>query len=259
VYFLEEEKKYVLVTGASSGIGKEIAIELANEGYSLVLVGRNKERLQELRNEILKDKQIEIIAISADLTKKDMAKTLNEGLKKKGIKLFGLVNDAGFGIYGYFDEKNSHDYEEMISLNVNTLTMLTYEFIQDIHSSEGFIMNISSIAGLIPMPYMSVYAATKSYITSFTESLSIEYPNIRIFAVHPGPVKTNFQSRAGQNELIMKMEDPKNTAKQSVNAIWGNEIIFIPNKKEKRMIGFAKLLPRKMLIARIEKMMKPKA
>jgi len=252
------EKKYVLVTGASSGIGKEISIELGRQGYSLVIIGRDKKRLQDLKDILTKEHEVDVIAISADLVKKDIARTLNEGLKKKNIRIFGLVNNAGFGIYGMFDEKSVKDYDEMIELNVNALTQITYEFMDDLKKTEGFIINISSIAGLLPVPYMAVYGATKSYVTSFTEAIAQEYPHLRIFAVHPGYVQTGFQKRAGQEEWIegKSMQTPQEVAKESVAALDRDEVIIHTNKNLKRKLFFTRFLGRKRIARIMEKNMR---
>ena len=252
------EKKYVLVTGASSGIGKEISIELAKQGYSLVIIGRDKKRLQDLKDILVKEHEVDIVAISADLVKKDIARTLNEGLKKKNIRIFGLVNNAGFGIYGMFDEKSVKDYDEMIELNINALTQITYEFMDDLKKTEGFIMNISSIAGLVPVPYMAVYGATKSYVTSFTEALAQEYPNLRIYSVHPGFVETGFQKRAGQEEWIKTktLQSSQKVAEEAVAALDSSDIIVYTDRGMKIKMFFSRFLPRKKVYSIMEKSMR---
>jgi uncharacterized protein len=258
---LEENhnKKFVLITGASKGIGRAISIELARQGYSLIIIARDKKKLLELKELLTKEHEVEVLAISADLSKRETSKSIVDGIKKKGMRVFGLVNNAGFGQYGYFDEKSAKDYAEIIETNIVSLTMLTFELMEDIKKTEGFIMNVSCITGIVPTAYMTVHGATKSYVTSFTEALAQEYPSLRIYAIHPWFADTDFIAKSGLKEWSenKSLENPEEIAIRAVAALDSNETIVFTSGKQRRSHWLSRFMPRKNAASGMEKMLRP--
>ncbi len=153
--------KWAMVTGASSGIGKQFAIQLAKKGLNTVLIGRNTEALTEVADSIHKNSNSSVVIIGGDLVSDiDM---IIDNTRKFNVNL--LINCAGRGLYGDFVDYEYDDYEKMIRLNIEVLTKLSYHYTkQMIQTQEGGIINIASVAGFLPMPHFSVYAATKAYV-----------------------------------------------------------------------------------------------
>lgn len=185
-----------LVTGASAGLGEEFALQLAPRVSKLVLVARREERLQHLADEIRNHHpQCAVAVISADLSKHSERVALVAALQDAGFLPDLLVNNAGLGDYGEIVSAEWPRIEAMLRVNIEALTHLTHALVPHmIRRGHGAVMNVSSIAGLLPLPDAGVYAATKAYVTSFSEALRIELRKFRIpvVAVCPGPVKTEF-------------------------------------------------------------------
>ena len=170
------KNKTILITGASSGIGEAFAIELDKLGAKLVLTARSVDKLNNLA-----DKMNDAIVISGDLSNPEFPKQLYNDIKAKNINIDILINNAGFGFSGLFLDSKIENYKEMINLNICSLIDLTHLFLNDMISNKsGGIINISSLASFQPMPYFSVYAATKAFVTSFTIGLYEEYRNHNI-------------------------------------------------------------------------------
>ncbi len=203
-----------LITGASSGIGWELAKRLDREGISLILTGRSKERLQELQSLLSKKTQI----IIADLQTKQGRDKVVEIIWKKQPDL--VVNNAGVGLYGSALEHTVEEQLQLMELNGNALMQLTLEAGQMLYcgKKEGTIMNISSAAAFQPFPYFAAYAASKAFVNALSESLDAEWSDqgIRVLAACPGVVKTRFRSRAGGRE----MNDYKMEASFAADQIW---------------------------------------
>ncbi|WP_261392399.1 SDR family NAD(P)-dependent oxidoreductase [Priestia flexa] len=193
------EKGYALITGASGGIGRQLAYHFAEDGYSPVLVARSKEKLEELKKELENNYSISVLISIKDLSKQKEALKLYDEIKQQRITVQFLVNNAGFGLYGAFIETSWAEEADMIDLNIKTLTYLTKLFLPEmVERNEGRILNIASVASFLPGPLMAVYYATKAYVLSFTEALENELKdtNITISALCPGPTKTGFSDRA---------------------------------------------------------------
>lgn len=239
-----------IVTGASSGIGQDIAKELAKRNFDLVLVSRNKEKL----NEFAKTLNVKTKVIPLDLSIKENCYKLHEMLKDKKISV--LVNNAGFGDFGRFSDSDLKTDLNMIDLNICCVHILTKLFLKDfLKNDHGFILNVSSSAGFMPGgPLMATYYATKSYILSL--SLAI-YEEIRKFkskvsisVLCPGPVKTKFNDRAGVNFSIEPLSS-KEVAKISVEKMFKKQLLIIPGMMMKLSYIFSKLLPIKQQLMSI--------
>lgn len=184
--------KTVLVTGASSGIGKELSVLFALKGYNLLLVARRENLLEQLKEELTKKYKVNVDYFVCDLT--DNYLELYEHCKKNNIKIDVLVNNAGFGDYCEFIDCDIKKIESMIDLNNKALVGLTYYFIQEMKSTGGHILNVGSVASFVPGPYMAVYYATKSFVLSYSMALRQELKKykIRVSVLCPGPTKSEF-------------------------------------------------------------------
>ena len=192
-----------LVTGASAGLGEEFALQLAPRVSQLVLVARRESLLQDLAARIRSQvPQVEVVVVAADLTDLAERERLVVTLAARGLAPDLLVNNAGAGDYGEFATAEWSRLEAMIRLNVEALTHLTHALVPGMIRGGGAIINVSSIASLMPLPDFAVYAATKSYVTSFSEALRIELRahGIAVLAVCPGPVHTEFGAVAKRGE-----------------------------------------------------------
>ena len=189
--------KTILITGASSGIGEAFAKRLDELGANLILTARSEDKLIELASTMHN-----ACVISGDLSDRGFSKKLYHSVKEKDLQVDILINNAGFGFSGLFLESDIKNYKEMLDVNIYSLTSLTHLFLKDmVKRRNGGIINVSSLASYQPMPYFSIYAATKAYVTSFTIALYEEYKDkgIHILAVCPGYTKTNFNKRALMN------------------------------------------------------------
>ncbi|HEY3193086.1 MAG TPA: SDR family oxidoreductase [Solirubrobacterales bacterium] len=186
-----------LITGASSGIGEQFARQLADRGYDLILVARRKERLEQLAEQVPTTAH----GIECDLASE--AAKLPGKVKKLGVAVDLLVNNAGFGTRGHFAETDAERDAEMIRLNCEAVVTLTHAFLPAmIERRRGGVITVASTAGLQPLPYETTYAASKAFAISFMEALSMELrgTGVRALVVNPGPVKTEWQAVAGYDE-----------------------------------------------------------
>ena len=195
-----------VVTGASEGIGTELARVFAGGGHDLALVARRGERLEALADEIAGGGKPRPLVVALDLAKPDAPDHLAEALSAGGITAKFLINNAGFGTVGRFADAAVDEQLGMIDLNVRALTALTHRFLPDIVAAKGGILNVASIAAFAPGPGMAVYYASKAFVLSFTEALAEELAGsgVKVSALCPGPIVTGFQVRAGLDAGAMK-------------------------------------------------------
>ncbi|MDR3653303.1 MAG: SDR family oxidoreductase [Paludibacter sp.] len=195
--------KTALITGASSGLGKEFALIHASKGDNLVLVARSKEKLDTLKLELEKQFGISVYVIGKDLSDQYAPKAIFEELKVQKIQIDYLVNNAGFGDFGLFAECNWDKQLEMINLNVTALTYLTRLFLPEMIGNKfGKILNVASTAAFQPGPTMSVYFATKAFVLSFSEAIANELKGtgVTVTALCPGATETGFKDAAALND-----------------------------------------------------------
>ncbi|MBD3220628.1 SDR family NAD(P)-dependent oxidoreductase [bacterium] len=193
-----------LITGASSGIGADLAREHARAGGSLVLVARRRERLEELAAELADRHDAEALILARDLTAPDAAGALHRDIAERGLEVDHLINNAGFGGLGLFHEIAPERHEAMIQLNVLALTQLTRFFLPEmIARGSGRVLNVASVAGFVPGPWQAAYYATKAYVLSLTEALAVELrgTGVTVTALCPGPTTTEFAEQAGADRL----------------------------------------------------------
>lgn len=187
--------KATLITGASSGIGEAFARRLAEEKHDLVLVARSEEKLRTLRDELMAEHKITAHFIAIDLTGFEADKQLFEETENNGIEVDWLINNAGFGSMGDFAKLDLEKELQMIDLNISCLISLTHRYLQKMRERKsGTIINVSSAAGFQPIPFMATYAASKAFVTAFSEAVAEENRpfGIRVMALCPGSTKTNF-------------------------------------------------------------------
>ena len=230
-----------LVTGASSGIGKEIAYYLASLGIDLIIVARNKENLEKIK----KDVNVNVKIITMDLITRDNIFKLYDMVKSDDIDI--LINNAGFGLFGTFDETDLSRELEMIDLNVTTYHILTKLFLKDFLKKEtGYILNVCSSAGFMAGPRLSTYYATKNYITKLTlainEELRQKKSNVSISALCPGPVNTNF-NKVAHGEFAINEISPKYVAKLGIDKMFKKKMLIVPTFKMKLTLFFSRFAP----------------
>lgn len=187
-----------LVTGASSGIGLELAKRFAADHFDLVLVARNRARLMDIGADFQKTYGIEVRIAPKDLSHSKAPQELFDELTEAGVKIHTLVNNAGFGGYGEFATSDLQHELEMMQLNMVSLTYLTKLFLPQIIAAKGGVLNVASTAAFQPGPLMAVYFATKAYVLSFSEALAEELASrgVKVSVLCPGPVPSGFQERA---------------------------------------------------------------
>lgn len=241
-------KKVALVTGASAGLGVEFARQLAKRGHSLVLVARRKERLEELAKELGNAR-----AVAIDLSKKDAAAKLLADVAKNGEVVDLLVNNAGFGLIGWFAELDASRERQMIDLNVATLTDLCRAVAPAmIERKSGGIINVASTAAFQPGPKMAVYFATKAFVLSLSEALHEELKphGVKVSCLCPGPTRTEFGDVAGfgGNGLFDKvaMEAPGVVA-AGLDGLDKNKAVVIPGLVNKAGAFSGRLVPRSIV------------
>jgi uncharacterized protein len=245
-----------LITGASSGIGLELARVFAKNGYNLVLTARTEDVLQTLRHELALAHAVTVTVIPADLTEPGACQALFDKVKADDIQIDVLVNDAGQGILGKFWEVEWDKLSRIIQLNVVALTELTHLFLPGmIAHGKGHIMNVASIAGFIPGPLMAVYNASKGFVLLLTEALAQELKStgVHVTALCPGPTETNFATNAGMGSMEeMHAPGAKEVAEFGFRAMQKGEVVAIHGLGNSLFINaLVRLLPRETMASLI--------
>jgi len=229
-------KHYVLITGASSGIGYEMARQLAALKYNLILTARSEEVLAALQQELTTRYGIEVHYIIKDLTRAGQAAQLFDDIKSAGYEVSHLVNNAGSGSYGSFLESPLETELDMIALNVSSLVVLTQLFAKDMAVRKaGRIMNVSSVIAYLPFPYQSVYSATKSFVLAFSQAIAAELQGtgIVVTTLAPGVTETAFISAAMRQTNLVKANKPV-----PVHTVAAQGVKLLLHGKGKKIIGF---------------------
>jgi uncharacterized protein len=260
----ETNNRYALITGATMGIGYELAKIFAQDGYNLVLVARTEEDLQKRATEFSQQYGVQAIPIAKDLFQTNAAFELYEEVKRKQIEVDVLVNDAGQGQYGLFIESDINRLLEIIQLNVSSLTVLTHLFLKDmVARNDGKILQLASIASELPGPWQAVYHATKAYVLSFTEALinELKNTNVTMTALQPGATETDFFNKADMQEskiLDTKLSDPAKVAKDGYEALMKGDDKIVSGLKNKAMVTMSNVLPDTMVAEQLNKMQQPR-
>lgn len=235
----------VLITGATSGIGYELAKIFAKNRYNLILCARNKDKLEEIKENIINEYRVDVHIFQKDLSKEQETKELYSEIVNSNIRVDILINNAGAGYVGEFINEEYDRDENIMQLNMNAVTYLTKVFAkQMVERNKGKILNVASTGSYHPGPYTAVYYATKAYVLSFTEALAEELKDydITISALCPGATKTNFSKNAGKKDNASAMS-PEFVAKKAYEGLMKNKSIIIPGFQYKLFV----LLPRKLV------------
>jgi short-subunit dehydrogenase len=243
-----------LITGASSGIGMELAGVCAAAGHDLVLVARNEPRLHALRENLAAGYGLRATVIPADLALPSAPETIEAAVNRLGLTIDVLINNAGFGTNGRFARLETQREMDELRVNIAALTHLTRLMLPAmLRRRSGRIMNVSSTAGFQAGPYMAVYYATKAYIISFTEALAEELRGSGVTAtvLCPGPTRTEFQHRAGMRNVAIAsdllMMDPLSVARAGFEGMMKGRVMVIPGLSNRIGVSLVRLLPRRLV------------
>lgn len=247
-------KKTALITGGTSGIGREFSFIFAEHGYDLVLVARNQESLSTIKEEITSKHAVSVEIIAKDLTEDGSGRFVYDFVSSKNITIDVLVNNAGFGNYGLFIETSWKKEWPMMELNMIALTELSKHFAQSmVLRGSGKILNVASTAAFLPGPLMAVYYATKAYVLSFSEALSneLEDTGVTVTILCPGPTQSQFQASASmENSRLVKNRSlplARDVAEYGFRALMNGKVIAIPGIKNKIQTWAPRFLPRSIV------------
>jgi short-subunit dehydrogenase len=257
----ERSRYYTLITGASKGIGRALAIECAKKGMNLALISLPDENLEELSNELIEKYKIKSSYKTINLTDNNAPEIIYNWCIENKLKVNTLINNAGFGCVGRFENQSAGFYMQMIDLNVNSVVLLTRLFLPDLkENSPSYILNLGSIASFYPIPYKTAYSATKIFVYSFSRALREELRlfNINVSILCPGPVITNSDviTRIHQQGQIGKWSalPPKRVAAIAIKKMLRKKFIIIPGFLSKVSFYAEKIVPmfiKQKLAARI--------
>ncbi|AFS70071.1 MULTISPECIES: SDR family oxidoreductase [Exiguobacterium] len=242
-------RKTALITGASGGIGLDLAVLAARDGFDCVLIARNEKKLTELKHVLEKRYQIKAYTFAADLSQPDSVSHVLSYLEEHELTIDLLFNNAGFATSGRFAEIDPSEDINSIHVNVVALTELTKRLVPGmIDRGFGRILNVASVAAFMPGPYMSVYYATKAYVLSFSEALASELDGsgVTVTCLCPGPTDTNFFDRA-QITLPFKSMPSHLVAFAGYRGTLKGKRVVVPGASNRAMVTFAKFLPRRLL------------
>lgn len=236
-----------LVTGASSGIGKDMAKELAKRNYDLIIVARDQEKLKQVKKEIEAEAKVKVEIMQIDLSQKEECIKLHDTVFNKYGTIDVLINNAGFGDCGEFTETSLEKEINMIETNITAYHILMKLFLIDmVRENKGHIMNVASIAGFMPGPLMSTYYSTKAYVVRLTQSvrqeLFMKKSKVKVTALCPGPVDTNFNKVANVKFNMMQAKS-EYVAKYGINKMFKNRILAFPKFSIWLIRLSAKLVP----------------
>jgi uncharacterized protein len=251
-----------LITGASNGIGLELAKIHASKGYNLVLVARNKAKLDTLKVELEQKYSVKILTIGKDLSEINAAKEVYETTTKQNIQVDYLINNAGFGDFGMFVETDWIKEQQMINLNINTLTQFTKLYLKDmVKRRNGKIMNVASTAAFQPGPTMAIYCATKAYVLSFSEAIANEVADkgVTVTALCPGATESGFQAAAAMEKSALvkgkKLPTSQEVAEYGYKAMMKGKTVAIHGFLNWILANSVRFSPRAMIVKISRKML----
>jgi short-subunit dehydrogenase len=249
-------ERVTLITGASAGIGTELARVFASHGHRVALVARRGDRLEALASEIKTAGGAAPIVIPCDLAQPDCGDRIAEALTASGVEVEYIVNNAGFGVFGRAIQRDRSNQLEIIAVNVRALTDLSLRFSDHLIRHRGGLLNVGSIAGFLPGPGMAVYYASKAYVLSFTEAMRAELAphGVRVTVLCPGPVPSEFQARAGFrpgfDSAILNVS-PAAVAQQAYSGLMANKRAVLPGLGIKVVPFLLRLFPRSFILGAV--------
>ncbi len=259
------KNKLALITGASSGLGAGFARELAMQGHDLFITARRLDRLESLKKEIEQNYTVRVHTFSADLIDPNGVNNILGELKKQNLEVDVLINNAGFGARVFLLDKQPDDWDNIIRVNVNSLVALTMGILPTmVKNQKGQILNVASTGAFQAVPWLTVYAATKSFILSFSEGLGAELKdqniNVQVTCLCPGPTRTEFHSLADAENIDFPdfawMESDE-VVKIGLNALEKNKRVCIPGTYNKLSIYSQRLISRNLITSIVGNMHKP--
>lgn len=254
-------KKIALITGASTGIGKEFAYIHAEKGGDLIIVARSLDKLVTLKNDLESRYKTNVMVIAKDLSLPTSAEEIFNEVKAAGLQVDYLINNAGFGALGKFHEIDWSRQLSMINLNITTLSALTHYFLTEmVKRNSGKILNVSSTASFMPGPLQAVYYATKAYVTFLSNALTEELRNTKVTVTNlmPGATESEFGAVSGMDktQLFNKPASARKVAMDGYNGMMTGKIDVISGLTplQKIMMAFVPITPKKMLLKQIHQM-----
>ena len=254
---MKTQQRIALITGASSGLGKEFARLFARGGYSVVLVARNEEKLERIKKNLAERYGVPVRVLVQDLSEHDAA----EKIFKKVPRVDALVNNAGFGSFGPFWELPLKNELSMLDVNVRVLTELTGLYVPGmVERKKGQVLNIASTAAFQAGPTMATYFASKAYVLSFSEALYLELKDkgVHVTCLCPGPTRTGFEDRSGNHNLFKKQSvmEPEEVALLGYESLRKKVPVVIAGKRNRMLVRWGRHLPRLILAKMAGRMMK---
>jgi short-subunit dehydrogenase len=255
------KRPIALVTGASMGLGAEFARLLASEGYDLVLTARNGEKLTTLKKEVENLHGVDAHVLVADLTDERAPAAIHDHVRTRGFAIDVLVNNAGFGMYGKFQDSDLETEMEMVQVNIVALMHLTKLFVRDmVARKRGRIVNVASTAAFQAGPMQSVYYASKAFVLSFSEAIGNELKGtgVTVTALCPGPTPTGFQERANVGNLrglrlLMRMS-PESVVRAGYNGMKRGQPVVVPGLLNNFLIFVQRFTPRRLAVNVVRRM-----
>lgn len=252
-------KKTALITGASSGIGESLARIHAKANGDLILVARSGDKLNTLKAELEQQHGITVTVITQDLSQANAAQSIYDTVKAQQLRVDYLINNAGFGGLGEFHKRHWQYEAQMIQVNITALTQLTHLFLPDlIAQGSGKVLNVSSIASLVPGPLQAVYYATKAYVTSFSNAIAseLEGTGVTVTALLPGATKTGFGAKSGMDKTAFfdKTANADDVAQAGYDGMLAGHMNVISGLtlSQKVLLRIAPFVPKKMLLKQIK-------
>lgn len=260
---MNSEKHFALITGATSGIGLELARLFAKDNFNLIIVAREEKQLESTAEE-LKKEGIDVITISTDLFDPANAQEIYRQVNGLGLQVDVLVNDAGQGVYGKFIDNDLERELDIIQLNISSLVTLTKLFVKDmVNRGSGKILNVASVASKAPGPYQAVYHGTKAFVHSFNEAIRNELKGtgVSVTSLLPGATDTDFFNKADMldSKVVQEGElaDPAVVAKDGYEALMEGKDMVISGFKNKVQVALGNITPDSMQAAQMEKVQEP--
>jgi short-subunit dehydrogenase len=252
--------KTALITGASGGIGYELALLFARDGYGCILVARSQDKLQELAKRLEGEHAVKTLVLGKDLSRPTAVDEIYEEVTAASMQVDVLVNNAGFPVFGLFNETDLEAELEMLQVNVVALTALTKLFLKGmVERRAGRILNLASTAAFLPGPLMAVYYASKAYVLSFSQALSNELrgTGVTVTALSPGPTRTGFQMRGAMEDSRLvqgQIADAASVALAGYRGLMAGKTIVIPGFSNKLIPWVVRLSPRGVVTRVVRRM-----
>lgn len=249
---MHKESQWAILTGSTGELGQAFAHELIKRGYHLILIGRDEVKLQEQKMQLESLYDLRLLTLTADLAQPSDVSKIKNFVEHHMLEPQVLINNAGIGYYGTFGDMESSDIASMLSVNILALSELSRAFSRDFsEQGSGYILNVSSIAGLAPMPFMSAYSASKAYVLNFGLALSEELRDtgVSVTTSLPGPIRTKFLLRNGFEDARWtrspdRLLDPEVVAQEAIRALFARKALVFHRLSHRMIASILQHLPR---------------